>query len=103
MVAHACNPSYSGGRDQEDHSLKPSQANSLRDPISKKPFTEKGWWSSSRCRPCVQTPVPQKRKKNPNLSRKQRNQKQLTECSLEWKSTQILFWEEQKVLYGGKS
>jgi hypothetical protein len=25
-VAHACNPSYSGGRDQEDHSSKPAQA-----------------------------------------------------------------------------
>jgi hypothetical protein len=23
-VAHACNPSHSGGRDQEDHSLKPA-------------------------------------------------------------------------------
>jgi hypothetical protein len=23
-VAHACNPSYSGGRDQEDHGLKPA-------------------------------------------------------------------------------
>jgi hypothetical protein len=23
-VAHACNPSYSGGRDQEDHNLKPA-------------------------------------------------------------------------------
>jgi hypothetical protein len=23
LVAHACNPSYSGGRDQEDHSSKP--------------------------------------------------------------------------------
>jgi hypothetical protein len=22
-VAHTCNPNYSGGRDQEDHSLKP--------------------------------------------------------------------------------
>jgi hypothetical protein len=28
-VAHACNPSYSGGRDQEDCSLKPAQENSL--------------------------------------------------------------------------
>jgi hypothetical protein len=35
QVAHACNPSYSGGRDQEDYSLKPAWANSLRDPISK--------------------------------------------------------------------
>jgi hypothetical protein len=23
LVAHACNPSYSGGRDQENHSSKP--------------------------------------------------------------------------------
>jgi hypothetical protein len=42
-VAHAYNPSYSGGRDQEDHSLKPAQANSSQDPISKKPNTKKGW------------------------------------------------------------
>jgi hypothetical protein len=35
LVAHTCNPSYSGGRDQEDHSLKPSQANNLWDAISK--------------------------------------------------------------------
>jgi hypothetical protein len=32
-VAHACNPSYSSGRDQEDCGLKPAQANSLQDPI----------------------------------------------------------------------
>jgi hypothetical protein len=25
-VVHACNPSYSGGRDQEDRGLKPTQA-----------------------------------------------------------------------------
>jgi hypothetical protein len=37
LVAHACNPSYSGGRDQEDRSLKPARANSLRDPILKNP------------------------------------------------------------------
>jgi hypothetical protein len=28
LVAHACNPSYSGCRDQEDCGLKPAQANS---------------------------------------------------------------------------
>jgi hypothetical protein len=28
LVAHACNPSYSGGRDQEDLGSKPAQANS---------------------------------------------------------------------------
>jgi hypothetical protein len=35
-VAQACNPSYSGGRDQEDCSLKPAQANS-----SSRPYLEK--------------------------------------------------------------
>jgi hypothetical protein len=36
-VAHSCNPSYLGGKDQEDHSSKPAQANSLRDPMLKNP------------------------------------------------------------------
>jgi hypothetical protein len=44
-VAHAYNPSYSEGRDQEDCSLKPAQANSSQDPILKKPITKMGWWS----------------------------------------------------------
>jgi hypothetical protein len=33
-MVHTCNPSYSGGRDQEDHGWKP-------DPISKKPIKKK--------------------------------------------------------------
>jgi hypothetical protein len=33
-VTHSCNPSYSGGRDVEDHSSKPAWEN--RDPISNK-------------------------------------------------------------------
>jgi hypothetical protein len=40
-VAYACNPSYSGGRDQENCSLKPAQANKCRDRISKMPFTKR--------------------------------------------------------------
>jgi hypothetical protein len=36
LVAHVRNPSYSGGRDQEDLSSKPASANSSRDPILKK-------------------------------------------------------------------
>jgi hypothetical protein len=36
-LAHAYNPSYSGGRDQEDHSLKPAWGNSSQDPVSKNP------------------------------------------------------------------
>jgi hypothetical protein len=41
-VAHACNPSNSGGRDQEDHGFKPTWVNSSGDPIEKKTITEKG-------------------------------------------------------------
>jgi hypothetical protein len=36
-LADAYNPSYLGGRDQEDHGLKPAQANSYWDTILKKP------------------------------------------------------------------
>jgi hypothetical protein len=39
-VAHACNPSYPGGRNQEDCDLNPVWANSLQDLISKKPITK---------------------------------------------------------------
>jgi hypothetical protein len=42
-VAHTWNPSYSGGRNQEDCSSEPAQANSSQDPIMKKPITKKGW------------------------------------------------------------
>jgi hypothetical protein len=37
-TTHACNPSYSEGRDQEDRGSRPAQENSLRDPISKNPL-----------------------------------------------------------------
>jgi hypothetical protein len=40
-MALTYNPSYSGGKDQEDRGSKPAWANSSRDPILKKPFTKK--------------------------------------------------------------
>jgi hypothetical protein len=40
-VAHACNPSYSGGSDQEDCGSKPAWASSSQDPISKNPSQKK--------------------------------------------------------------
>jgi hypothetical protein len=40
-MAHTYNPSYSGGKEQEDHGLNPAQANSSWDPISRKPCTKK--------------------------------------------------------------
>jgi hypothetical protein len=41
LVAHACNPSYLRGREQEDWDLKPTGANSSRHPILKIPNTKK--------------------------------------------------------------
>jgi hypothetical protein len=66
MVAHAYNPNYSGGRDQEDCSSKSAKANSLRDPISKK---KKGWQSGSRCRPCIKKKKYYKKKKKENAKK----------------------------------
>jgi hypothetical protein len=47
-------------RDQEDHNSNPPQEN--RHATVKKPITKKGWWNSSKYRPCVQAPIPQKKK-----------------------------------------
>jgi hypothetical protein len=44
---HACNPSYLGGRDQEDCSSRPVKAKNLQDPILKITNTKKGWQSGS--------------------------------------------------------
>jgi hypothetical protein len=41
-VTHAYNPSYSGGRDQEDWGLKPAWANSSTRPYLEKLFTKIG-------------------------------------------------------------
>jgi hypothetical protein len=62
-VTHACNPSYSGSSDQEDYGLKPAWANISRDLILKMPNTKQDWWNGSRCRPWVQAPALQKKKK----------------------------------------
>jgi hypothetical protein len=42
LVAHTCNPSYSGGRDQEDHGSKTTRVNSSRDPVLKNLITKIG-------------------------------------------------------------
>jgi hypothetical protein len=39
-VTHAFNPSYSGGRDQEDHNSQPALANTSGDPNLKKPIAK---------------------------------------------------------------
>jgi hypothetical protein len=63
-VAHTYNPSYSGGRNQEDHGLKSVWENSSWDSISKKTLHNKGLtFSGSRCRPWVQNPNCKKKTK----------------------------------------
>jgi hypothetical protein len=39
LLAHVCNPSYSGGKDQEDHGWKPAWGK--LDPVSKIPNTKR--------------------------------------------------------------
>jgi hypothetical protein len=46
-MAHTCNPSYAGGRDQEDHSLKPARAIVQETLSQKKKITKRGWWALS--------------------------------------------------------
>jgi hypothetical protein len=68
---HSWNPSYSGGRHQEDGDSRPARANSSGDPISKKIHHKKRlveWlkWQNAclaSTRPWVQTTVLQKKKK----------------------------------------
>jgi hypothetical protein len=47
-VAHACNPSYLGVRDQEDGDLKSTLGKEFTRPYLEKNITKKGWWSGSR-------------------------------------------------------
>jgi hypothetical protein len=42
LVAHAYNPNYPGGRDQDDQGSKPAWVNSLRDTILTKTVTKLG-------------------------------------------------------------
>jgi hypothetical protein len=49
-MAHAYNPSYSGGRDQETHSLKLARAIVHETLSQKNPSQKRGWCSGSKCR-----------------------------------------------------
>jgi hypothetical protein len=63
-VAHACNPSYSGGRDQEDQGSKPAQANSSQDLILKKILHKNRTGGVAQgVGPEFKTPVPKKKAK----------------------------------------
>jgi hypothetical protein len=62
-MVHTCNPSYSGGRDQEDRGSKPARANSSHETLSRKTQHKKGlleWLTGLALR---LNPSPTKKKK----------------------------------------
>jgi hypothetical protein len=64
LVNHACHPSYSGGRDQENQVSKPAPGKQFARPyLKKKKKKKKSQKSAGGTRPSVQTPVLPKRKK----------------------------------------
>jgi hypothetical protein len=69
LVAHACTPSYSGGRDLEDRGSKPDRANR---PYLEKPFTKIGLVEWLKVKTLSSNPSTTKKKKDtestcPNL------------------------------------
>jgi hypothetical protein len=64
-VAYICNPSYSGGRDHEDHGSKP---NSPQDLISKIPITK-------RAGGMAQGVVPEFKPQSPSTAKKKKKKK----------------------------
>jgi hypothetical protein len=68
-MAHNCNPSYSGGRDLQNISVRPAQAKS--EPLSKIPNIQKKHLPSkcealsSKTRTLSHNPPPKKKKKKP--------------------------------------
>jgi hypothetical protein len=67
VAPHYCNPSYSGGRDQEDCSLKPDWANSSSDLILKNPFTKRAGGVAQGVGPEFKLQHQKKKKKNDNF------------------------------------
>jgi O-acetyl-ADP-ribose deacetylase (regulator of RNase III) len=63
MVIHTCNPSYSGGRDQEDRGSKPTQENSSQDPLSKKTLHKIRLVAWIKVKAVSSRPVPHQKKK----------------------------------------
>jgi hypothetical protein len=79
-VAHSCNPSYSGGRDQEDHSSKPAQANSLRDLIFKNPSQKRAGGVAQGVDPEFEPQYHKKKKEKPHKNKRNKCKIPLTVC-----------------------
>jgi hypothetical protein len=65
-----------GGRSQEDHGSKPARENGLRDPISKKPFTKKGWWSGGQ---------PGQKQSEPEMAKSKQIKEEKREISIDFR------------------
>jgi hypothetical protein len=66
LVVYACNPSYSGGRDEKDRGSKPAWENSSTRPYLKKPFTKIGVveWLKVKALSSSPSTTKEKRKEN---------------------------------------
>jgi hypothetical protein len=62
-VAHIYNPSYSGGRDQESHGLKPSQGKQFTRLSQKNPTQERACGVAQGANPKFKSQHQQKKKK----------------------------------------
>jgi hypothetical protein len=78
VVALTCNPSYSGGSNQENHGSKAALANSLRDPVLKYPTQKNGWWGDSSCR--VLPSKSEALNLNPDTTKKAKTKNRTTIC-----------------------
>jgi hypothetical protein len=91
-VAHVYNPSYTGGRNQEDLSSKPAQANSLKDLIFNKPITKRGLVEYLKVGAVSSNPSVTKRKKKKTEINKRRKGTQIEEQKLRRKLTLKGIW-----------
>jgi hypothetical protein len=72
-VAHTCNPSYSGGRDQKDHGLKPAPGKWFMRPyLEKKPLTKRAGGVAQGVGPEFKPQYHKKKKKKKEKKRKER-------------------------------
>jgi hypothetical protein len=62
-VPHACNPSYSRGRDQEDHGSKPALGKKFTKPYLKRPFSKIGLVEWLKVKALSSSPSTAKKKK----------------------------------------
>jgi ribosomal protein S21 len=79
-VAQACNPSYSGGRDQKDCVSKPAQGNSSGNLISKRTHHKKGLveWLKVQALSSKPRTKRKKEKKETNKSKRENGYWQVT-------------------------